>query len=186
MATTSKQTSYAPLFTKADIRAEYDRLDALCGISTKHIRIEISERAIKVLGNCHWTNVCGRCVPDYIRIAEPVLCDESLFWTVIRHEYAHALVDIRTGENHGHDEVWKRACLEVGCPPSRTTSTQDSEAFQAYKASKMKYALRCCTCGHEWKYPRTRRIIQLLEADPSTPLVCGHCHKTSEFELTKL
>src|SRR4051794_2320393 len=33
----------------------------------------------------------------------------------ILHEIAHALV----GPKHGHDEVWKQKCLEIGAQPTR-------------------------------------------------------------------
>ncbi len=35
----------------------------------------------------------------------------------ILHEIAHALVGIEHGRNHGHDEIWKAKCVELGAIP---------------------------------------------------------------------
>ena len=41
---------------------------------------------------------------------------EELVIDTILHEIAHALV----GSNHGHDNVWKQKCIEIGARPVRT------------------------------------------------------------------
>ena len=56
-----------------------------------------------------------------IAVSARILGDAGLFTDVIRHEYAHMLVYLRDGNvRHGHDRVWKAACLEVGCEPRAT------------------------------------------------------------------
>jgi predicted SprT family Zn-dependent metalloprotease len=63
----------------------------------------------------------------------------------ILHEIAHALV----GPGHGHDEVWKRKCVEVGARPSRCGNADMPEG---------KWKARCGACGR--KFHRHRRPQQ--------------------------
>ncbi len=45
--------------------------------------------------------------------------DESHVRDTILHEIAHALV----GVEHGHDEVWKEMCIQIGCNPKACDNT---------------------------------------------------------------
>ena len=40
------------MFTLSDIRAEFDRLDAISGLNTKNVKIRISTRMTRTLGVC--------------------------------------------------------------------------------------------------------------------------------------
>jgi len=72
----------------------------------------------------------------------------------IRHEIAHALV----GPEHGHDNVWRRKCLEVGARPERCVNTDDGHAT---RTAKHNWELRCdnkdCPNTTRWKYDRLSR-----------------------------
>ncbi len=61
---------------------------------------------------------CGRCIEARMRIELSTYYVEhnslELVRDTILHEIAHALV----GANHGHDEVWKAKCLEIGAVPN--------------------------------------------------------------------
>ena len=161
----------------AEIRAEYDRLDALCGVDTRGISLKISSRAKKRLGSFQaGTNPC-------ITLSAFVLEDDALVWDTARHEYAHALVWLRhPGERHAHDALWKAACREVGCTPRATLPCKDSAAQRAAHAQ---WCLRCLGCGQETYYLRTGKIVQLVRTGHSRRVSCLRCggHR---FSLTKL
>jgi hypothetical protein len=106
----------------AAIRAEYDRLDARCGVDSRGVELAISARAVKRLGSFR-----PRPVPR-ITISALLLDDEAAFLDTIRHEYAHALVWLRApGERHGHDALWRAACREVGCAPRATVAPSETQ-----------------------------------------------------------
>ena len=152
----------------AEIRAEYDRLDALCGVDTRHIRLEISRRARKRLGCYRETK------PPCISISAFVLEDDGRFWDTVRHEYAHALVAIRRpGERHAHDAVWKAACREVGCTPRATT--QPDAAERERREAEANYRVRCRGCGQESLYYRRGKIVELLERGRGSRVRCTRC-----------
>jgi len=55
----------------------------------------------------------------------------------ILHEIAHALVGVR----HGHDHVWQRKALEIGCNGERTANLNVSNEIN------YKYKATCPCCG---------------------------------------
>lgn len=116
----------------------------------------------------------------------------------ILHEIAHAIV----GPNHGHDQVWKHACRQIGAKPKRCT--EQHIIFQ-----KGKYQATCPRCNLTFtrhRKPKTRRYcrccpiipevnhLRWLENNPiaipanvasqsaptqtPTQKVCPVCHKT--------
>lgn len=102
-----------------EVRAEYDRLDRLCGVDTSGIELKISKRAVKQLGSFRSPRRGGI---DGLRItlSHLILEDDEQFWDTVRHEYAHAAVYLlHPGESHGHDKVWKDMCRRIGCSPER-------------------------------------------------------------------
>lgn len=72
------------------------------------------------------------------------LNDEEHVVDTILHEIAHALV----GAKHGHNKVWKRKALEIGCNGERCYSTK------LITQPETKYTLICPECDAE--YPRQR------------------------------
>lgn len=72
-----------------EVRAEYDRLDRLCGIDTSGIELRISKRAVKrSAASAAWRRggKNGLC----ITLSYLILEDDEQFWDTVRHEYAHA------------------------------------------------------------------------------------------------
>jgi predicted SprT family Zn-dependent metalloprotease len=68
----------------------------------------------------------------------------------ILHEIAHALV----GPNHGHDNVWRRKALELGCKPERCAD--DTVEF----SGNYNYVLECpndCNAGPWHRHRMTQR-----------------------------
>lgn len=92
--------------------------------------------------------------------------DESRVKDTILHEIAHALV----GCNHGHDSVWKRKALEIGCSANRCY-TSDNTVIP-----KSKYFQLCTTCGKT--YNRHRKT--------KSNTSCGVCSPKKYNEKYKL
>lgn len=160
-----------------EIREEYNRLDALCGVDTSSIDLLISKRAIRQYGCCrHKYNVkSGSYEPYAIYIAEFILECEPAFWECIRHEYAHALVTLRDGKNHGHDAVWKKACEEVGCKAERLC--MDAEADRksmAIRKNRIKYEVKCPNCGRSYRYTKAGNVVRSIRAGRKCICSCGN------------
>ena len=156
------------MHTLAEVRSEYDRLDALCGVDTRHIRLEVSTRAQRRLG-CYKE---GK--PPVISISAFVLGDDKRFWDTVRHEYAHALVAIRhPGERHAHDALWKAACREVGCAPKATVKPDPEERER--RESRANYRVRCKGCAQETLYFRRGKVVELVERGRGSRLRCTKC-----------
>ena len=159
--------------TLADIRREYDRLDALCGVDTGALALRVSTRASKRLGSCKYvgSRVEGITVSDFV-LAAP----ERVFYDTIRHEYAHALVKLRLPrEKHGHDAVWKAACREVGCAPERCCDPSVLPETPARRQEPYRYQLRCLSCGAAWQYKRMTKVLRLVLRGGSRYCTCPHC-----------
>jgi predicted SprT family Zn-dependent metalloprotease len=76
------------------------------------------------------------------------LNDEFHVKDTILHEIAHALV----GRGHGHGNVWKRKCIEIGAKPVRCYSIAEVTQPQ------MRYYATCGSCG---RVHQKCRIINL-------------------------
>lgn len=89
------------------------------------------------------------------------LVERDNSWEEIRdtilHEIAHALV----GPEHGHDQVWKRKCIEIGARPERCGKADMPEGhwkahcggcgkrFHGYRKPKRFKGWFCQACGPE-------------------------------------
>lgn len=172
---TAKETQWLK-----EIRSEYDRLDAICGVDTKGIKLTVSTRAKKHLGCCKSSTQIGPFEISFSSILFNGSHDDIL--SVARHEYAHALVGIRYPySNHGHDAVWKNACIEIGCDPSRIFQGEKNIYASMIQASS-KYIVECQSCNHRWYYQRKGKIIESIIGKqrrrggfPTCPL----CHSTA-------
>jgi len=107
-------------------------------------------------------NQMGLCAYDDKVIALSVhfveLNDDDAIRDTLLHEIAHAL----TGPGHGHDDVWKRKCLEVGAIPERlcldaqmpqgrwqATCACCGMLHQRHREPKHKVGWHCRQCGKE-------------------------------------
>ena len=162
-----------------EIREEYNRLDALCGVDTSSIDLLISKRAIRQYGCCrHKYNVkSGSYEPYAIYITEFILECDSAFWDCIRHEYAHALVTLRDGRNHGHDAVWKKAGLEVECKAERLCYDDEADRKSADICKKrIQYEVKCSECGRTYCYTRAGNVVQSIRAGHKCVCCCGNAN----------
>lgn len=73
---------------------------------------------------------------------------------LILHEIAHLLV----GPKHGHDEVWKSKCVEIGAVPE--TCIRDNERALPVPH---KFRYRCPNCGKEFTTPRRKYGVACKE-----------------------
>lgn len=157
------------VFQLDDIRREFARLDAITSIDTSHIPIVISTQAKLQRGCC----VYAKRGVKAVRFSAFIFNDQAEdFFNTVRHEYAHALVKLRyPKEQHGHDAVWKRACMEIGCPPTRCSQIpQERDGHpQNYK-----YCLSCDTCHAKWNYFRSTERIRAIQ-NGEQRYICPFC-----------
>lgn len=160
-----------------EIRAEYDRLDRLCGVDTSAIEIALSRRGARRLGSFRFPSK-GSAAPLRITINGNLLTEEARFWDTVRHEYAHAVVYLRhPGQRHGHDAVWRAACREVGCSPNRLAQ-QTAEGLAALEG-QAKYRVHCHICGRDSYYLRAGKVVKLLLRGKGRQLHCTFCGGSS-------
>lgn len=166
--------------TLTDIRAEYDRLDRICGVDTRAVKLEISARLKTKLGYCQYR---GKRPEKIVFAAFLFEMPEDELLDTIRHEYAHALVKLRRpDEDHSHDDVWQAAAREVGCLPMRTSQNDAvNEYVRAHRQRVTpKYLVECATCHSTWTYKRRTSTVNELSKGTSTrKLTCPHCHGRS-------
>lgn len=128
----------ASLLTQAKTLAT--QLMALHGLTDWQFAFNTNKRRA---GVCRYP-VRGR--PGRIELSKPYVVrnptDEVR--DTILHEIAHALV----GPRHGHDDVWKAKCVEVGARPERCYG-------EAVEMPKGRWRATCGGCGRE--HDRHRR-----------------------------
>jgi len=93
------------------------------------------------------------------------LVDVEEFTDTMLHEIAHALV----GHGHGHDLVWKRKAIEIGCNGKRL--------YKGEAKVQGKYMATCHKCGN----------VSYLHRKNRTNHSCGKCSGgkyNPEFLLT--
>jgi hypothetical protein len=90
------------------------------------------------------------------------LHSESEVRDTLLHEIAHALV----GPRHGHDDVWRRKAVEIGCSGQRTVDADSPHVEGPWRGE--------CPAGHT--YTRHRR--------PGRVLSCLSCHP--EFDAASI
>lgn len=115
------------------------------------------DRARRRAGQCNHTN---RCITLSRYLMQ--LYDLPRVRDTILHEVAHALV----GPSHGHDEVWRRKALELGCSAQRLVDKRAPKVPGDWVGT--------CPAGHQVE--RMRR--------PSRVLACGVC--ANSFSLANL
>lgn len=107
-----------------------------------HWLFRFDRRATVRLGLCSYRT-------KTISLSEKVilLTDEATVRNTILHEIAHALV----GPGHGHDSVWRRKALSIGCTGDRCHSVD------VYAAAPW---LGTCGCGTEYRRHRLSERIR--------------------------
>lgn len=80
----------------------------------------------------------------------------------ILHEIAHALV----GRGHGHNGVWKRKAIEIGCDGKRCYTEENTNIV------KGKFQATCPKCNH----------VHHKHRKPKRQKSCGNCSKVFDRE----
>jgi len=111
------------------------------------VPIVINGRLMRVLGRvCYVYDHYDEIVPTKIEFSKQFLettTDEDVR-EVILHETAHYIVAMRTGEKHGHDDLFRSICKEIG------TSFNKCEAGDLHRTVSddklYKYTIYCPNC----------------------------------------
>lgn len=170
--------------TKAEalnlINAEYRRLDRICNVDTSGVEISLSTRMTRQLG-CFAFKKSPAGEKLSVRISDKIINDEGLFLDVVRHEYAHAIVHIRHPHaRHAHDDVWKAACVEVGCEPKATRKIKGYTSGR--KSRPVKYIVRCRSCRSESGYRAEGKVVKILLRKMPGRVICRKCG-SDDFEI---
>ena len=104
--------------------------------------------AKKTFGTCSYGRINDTVLYGTITLSKPLclLNDETQVRDTILHEIAHALT-----LGHGHDNTWKRKCVEIGAKPIRCYSSDE------VTRPKMKYVAICGGCQREFQKGRITR-----------------------------
>jgi hypothetical protein len=103
----------------------------------------------------------------YVRAAQAPSVEDSVL-----HEIAHALVGCR----HGHDELWREKCREIGARPDAEASFVEHLPFTSR-----------CECGHVYGWEtRPARGFNYFCAGCDAPLRVVHRVPSGDFGLAML
>ena len=132
---------------------------------TQEVKISINPRLSKTLGRCCFNknNLTGQINNLRIEISKRVLEDERLTREVLKHEFIHWYCAASTGENHGHDDFFKKQCKYIGAVEERLMNPEYTEDL------KSKYEVYCCVCGGlVAKYARKSQTLKNINYCRST------------------
>ena len=158
------------MFTLEMIKDELNKLSNSVG-DTFNIPVSINSRLTRTLGRVMQYKQGKKCWSDRMEFSKQFLetsTDESII-SVIQHEWAHYYVTKITGENHGHDAEFKRACAMIGCENDKTQTKVERIVAEE---SLSKYVVYCPTCG-EVIGGFSRMCATLKNLDQCTCKRCG-------------
>ncbi len=155
-----------------DIKNELNRLSESVG-DTFDIPVSINGRLTRTLGRVtqEVNRSTGYCRPLRMEFSRQFLetsTNESIK-SVIGHEWSHYYTAKTTGENHGHDAVFKANCARVGCTEDKTTTKVDRTVSEE---SLHKYTVHCPTCNDTIGF-YDRMCNTLKHLDQCTCTRCG-------------
>ena len=111
------------------------------------------------------------CLPISIEFSQKLLNEgtDNDIINVIKHEYVHFFLLVTTGENHGHDYMFKNKCAEIGCEHNKTRNELESEDMAP--AAQFKYEVYCPDCNKTiGTYSRMCKTLRNLDY-----CSCGRC-----------
>lgn len=139
---------------KAFTRAGYD-------FNNYDIAIVINGRITKTLGRCFYKRERNKVVPTKIEISRQLIETSSTqtIVDVIYHECAHALASIETGEQQGHNKIFKEMCARIGTTNDGVSTHVERTVTQE---EVYKYTIYCPNCGFRGGYNRMCKTLQNL------------------------
>ncbi len=156
------------------IREEMSRLDEITGMDTARVPVRISSRMTRTWGKCCWQRSGENYYIKELVFAKRLIDHGTMehIINVIRHEYAHLYVTWTYNEIHGHDGVWKRVALWLGCNARRCENFEEIDELDI----GIQYKVICQGCGCVFRYRRKSNIVKELECNPnSTMFFCRRC-----------
>lgn len=160
------------MFTIERIRTELNKLSMADGLGKIIVPIEINGRLTRAMGRVKFRRD-GYADYGYSpikiefarRLVENASDDDVI--QVIKHEYAHYYILMMTGINHGHDEVFKCKCAEIGC-----THDKPANYVENFDKAESKYEVWCDDCQEIiGRYARKCKTINEIQF-----CSCGKCH----------
>lgn len=117
------------------------------GLKAKGWRFEFSN-AKRIFGQCCYNSNFGGTHFGTIKLSQIIthLNDEHHVKDTILHEIAHALV----GSGHGHDSVWRKKAIEIGCDGKRCYGHEVTQPKKPFVGT--------CPNGHKVHRHRTREL----------------------------
>lgn len=127
--------------------------------------IEVNGRLTATLGRV--TTINGVIVSmEMSRRHLETATDEAIIETVL-HELAHAFAIMETGENHGHDAVFKAMCHRIGTGNDK--AYHNNLKLKKPKEEIYKYGIYCVKCGKAIGYrSRACKLTKYPQAYLST------------------
>lgn len=129
------------------LKADFIEACELANVEFDNIPIEMNGRLTRTLGRVHWTRSNGDITPIKVDFSKHFIenSTDECIRSVVFHEAAHYIAIKRTNEDHGHDNVFKGICKEIGYEEMGSTHTK-VESLRSAK-SYHKYDIICPHCG---------------------------------------
>ena len=124
------------------------------------IQVKINPRLTSTLGRCKSQYVNGKCKPYMLEFSKQMLetASEKTILDVIDHECAHALVTLETGENQGHNKIFKAMCAKIG---TTSDGTKTKVELEVPEEQLYKYFVICKDCGKiVGKYHKAGKVVK--------------------------
>ena len=159
-------------WTEKDVRKVLDEIGGKMGISCKDVTIIMSNRMKKNYGQFSFKLKKGQWViPLKFTFNNSVFGGgiypyEVLKETII-HEYVHFYCAMKYKENHGHNYIFQKHCVEAGISPERLF-TQHKEAVAEIE---YKYDIICPCCDKVINHKHRMNDISYYEKTH----VCRKC-----------
>ena len=152
-------------WTIEKVKTELDKLAAADNL-TIDVPVRENARLTATLGRVSFHKLT--CCPIHIEFSQKLLNESSDkdILNVIKHEYVHYFLLCVTGEDHGHDHLFKDKCKAIGCEHIKSHNPLENEGTY-------KYEVWCDNCGLVATYSRMGKVLKNLDS-----CRCGQCKQS--------